>query len=157
MGDVHADPATVERRRIKRLGVAVPSILGLDLAYVAGSPFGSGAAVTLFVALTALTGFADSQGFVHASRIWDGSRFMWREAWMSGLAFTVGVVAYWAVVRFVAELGVRSAVIQTMGWFAVTIAAVALTDGGQRWEAIDIATALVVIAGLGFLLYRFSA
>lgn len=157
MDEMRVDASVIERRRIKRLGILVPSVLGLDLTYVAGSTVGSGAAVTLFVALTALTGFADSQGFVHASRIWDGSRFVWREAWMSGLAFSVGVVAYWAVVRFIAELGVRSAVIQTMGWFAVTIAAVALTDGIQRWEALDVATAVVVVAGLALLFYRTAA
>jgi hypothetical protein len=42
-----------------------------------------------------------------------------------------------------------------MGWFAVTIAAVVLTDsGGHRWQALDTATAAVVVAGLGLLLYR---
>jgi len=154
MDEAQASAALVERRRIKRLGIALPTVLGLDLAYVAGSAFGQGVAVTLFIALTAVTGFADSQGFVHAARIWDGGRWVWREAWFSGIAFAVGVVAYWVVVRFVAELGVRSAAIQTMGWFAVTIAAVALTEGGQKWEPLDVVTAIVVVAGLGLLLYR---
>jgi len=157
MDEVHASTALVERRRIKRLGVALPTVLGLDLAYVAGSAFGQGVAVTLFIALTAVTGMADSQGFVHASRIWDDGRWVWREVWMSGVAFAVGVVSYWVVVRFVAELGVRSAAIQTMGWFAVTIAAVALTEGGHKWEPLDVVTAIVVVAGLGLLLYRTAA
>lgn len=157
MDDVQASTALVERRRIKRLGIALPTVLGLDLAYVAGSTVGQGVAVTLFIALTAVTGFADSQGFVHASRIWDDGRWMWREAWLSGVAFAIGVVSYWVVVRFVAELGVRSAALQTMGWFAVTIAAVALTEGGHKWEPLDIVTAIVVVAGLGLLLYRTAA
>ncbi|HEX4822427.1 MAG TPA: hypothetical protein VFV00_19620 [Acidimicrobiales bacterium] len=157
MDEVQAAAALVERRRVKRLGVALPTVLGLDLAYVAGSTVGQGAAVTLFIALTAVTGFADSQGFVHASRIWDEGRWVWREAWFSGAAFAVGVVSYWVVVRFIAELGVRSAAVQTMGWFAVTIAAVALTEGGHKWEPLDIATAIVVAAGLALLLYRTSA
>jgi len=155
--ELPAPPALVEQRRIRRLGIALPTVLGLDLAYVAGSAFGQGVAVTLFIALTAVTGLADSQGFVHASRIWDDGRWMWREAWMSGVAFAVGVVSYWVVVRFVAELGVRSAAIQTMGWFAVTIAAVALTEGGHKWEALDVVTAIVVVGGLGLLLYRTAA
>ena len=147
-----------ERRKIKGLRWAAPSVLGLDLTFLAGSAWGQGRAVTLFVALTALTGFADSQGFVHASRIWDGGDVVWREAIVSGFAFLVGVVAYWIVVRFVSELGVRSAALQTMGWFAVTIAAVVLTDPGHhRWELLDSATALVVITGLGLLLYRTGA
>ena len=157
MDEANASTALVERQRIKRLGVALPTVLGLDLAYVAGSAFGQGVAVTLFIALTAVTGMADSQGFVHASRIWDDGRWVWREAWMSGVAFAVGVVSYWVVVRFVAELGVRSAAIQTMGWFAVTIAAVALTEGGHKWEPLDVVTAIVVVAGLGLLLYRTAA
>ena len=154
MDDLQATAAVVEQRRIKRLGVALPTVLGLDLAYVAGSTVGQGVAVTLFIALTAVTGLADSQGFVHAARIWDDGRWVWREAWLSSIGFAVGVVSYWVVVRFVAELGVRSAAVQTMGWFAVTIAAVALTEGGHRWEPLDIVTAIVVVAGLGLLLYR---
>jgi len=146
---------TTERRRVKVLGVAVPTVLGLDLAFVAGSTVGRGTAVTLFVAFTALTGYADSQGFVHAARVWDDGHLVAREVLISGVAFVVGVVAYWVVVRFVSELGVRSALIQTMGWFAVTIAAVWLTEAGtQRWQLLDTATALVVVAGLGLLLYR---
>jgi hypothetical protein len=148
----------VERKRVKRIGIAVPSVLGLDLTFLAGSAWGQGRAVAVFVALTALTGFADSQGFIHASRIWHDGQVIWREVWQSGLAFMIGVVAYWAVVRMVAELGVRSAVLQTMGWFAVTIAAVVLTDsGGHRWQLVDTATAAVVVAGLGLLLYRTGA
>jgi hypothetical protein len=144
-----------ERRKVRRIGFTVPAVLGLDLTFVAGSAWGQARAVTLFVALTALTGYADSQGFVHASRIWDGGTVVWREALLSGIAFFVGVVAYWMVVRFVAELGVRSAVLQTMGWFAVTIAAVVLTDPGHhRWALLDTATAAVVVGGLGLLLYR---
>lgn len=144
-----------ERQRIKILGVTVPTILGLDLAYLAGSTVGRGTAVTLFVAFTALTGYADSQGFIHAARIWDSGQLVAREMFLSGIAFFVGVLAYWVVVRFISELGVKSALLQTMGWFAVTIAAVWLADAGaQRWQALDTATALVVIAGLGLLLYR---
>ena len=156
MDEAPATATLVEQRRVKRLGLALPTVLGLDLAYVAGSTVGQGAAVTLFIALTAVTGFADSQGFVHASRIWDDGRWVWREAWMSGVAFAVGVVSYWVVVRFIAELGVRSAAVQTMGWFAVTIAAVAVTEGGHKWEPLDIVTAIVVVAGLALLLYRTS-
>ena len=158
MADVQVVERVEEHRRAKRLSFALPSILGLDLTYVAGSAWGQGRAVTLFVAFTALTGFADSQGFVHASKVWDGGNLVAREVLFSGLAFLVGVVAYWIVVRFVSELGVRSAVLQTMGWFAVTIAAVVLTDaGGHRWELLDSATAVVVVSGLGLLLYRTGA
>jgi len=158
MADVPTSPSpalATERRRIKVLGFTVPAVLGLDLAFVAGSTVGRGTAVTLFVAFTALTGYADSQGFIHAARVWDGGQLVMREMLVSGLAFFVGVIAYWVVVRYITELGVRSALIQTMGWFAVTIAAVWLTDAGtQRWQTLDTVTAVVVIAGLDLLLYR---
>jgi hypothetical protein len=154
---MHEAPA-VERRRIRRVGLAVPAVLGLDLTFVTASAWGQARVVTLFVALTALTGYADSQGFVHASRVWDGGQLVLREAIISGLAFMIGVVAYLLVVRFVSELGVRSSVLQTMGWFAVTIAAVVVTDAGyQRWTLLDATTAIVVVAGLGLLLYRTAA
>jgi hypothetical protein len=158
MEDTHTLQRSVERQRVKRLGIAVPTVLGIDLTFVAGSAWGQGPAVAMFVALTALTGFADSQGFIHASRVWDGGQLVWSEVWRSGLAFFIGVVAYWAVVRTIADLGVRSATIQTMGWFAVTIAAVVLTDSSQnRWELLDTVTALVVVAGLGLLMFRNAA
>ena len=81
-----------------------------------------------------------------------------REALLSGLAFFIGVAAYLFVVRFVAELGVKSAVLQTMGWFAVTIAAVVVTEASyQRWTLLDTTTAILVVSGLGLLLYRTSA
>jgi hypothetical protein len=147
-----------QRRRVKRLGFAVPSVLSLDVAFVAGSAWGQGRAVALFVALTALTGFADSQGFIHAAKVWEDGQLVWDEALKSGLGFFVGVIAYWAVVRMVADLGVRSATIQTMGWFAITIAAVVLTDAGaHRWQPLDTATAAVVVAGLGLLMFRTGA
>ena len=153
-----AEPRAVERKRVKRIGIAVPTVLGLDLTFLAGSAWGQGRAVAVFVALTALTGLADSQGFIHAARVWDDGQVVWREVWQSGLAFLIGIVTYWVVVRLIAELGVKSATIQTMGWFAVTIVAVVLTDsGGHRWQLLDTATAAVVVAGLGLLLYRTGA
>jgi hypothetical protein len=45
-----------------------------------------------------------------------------------------------------------------MGWFAITIAAVVLTDAGaHRWQPLDTATAAVVVAGLGLLMFRTGA
>jgi hypothetical protein len=147
------------RATTNRLWLALSSVVGLDLAFLAGSAWGRGRAVALVVAFTALTGYADSQGFVHASRIWGTSgQVLRREMVLSGLAFVVGIGAYWIVIRFATELGVGSAVLQTMGWFAVTIAAVVLTEGGQqRWDLLDTATAAVVVSGLGLLLYRTAA
>lgn len=153
-----ASPAAyriADGRTVKSLGVAMSAVFGLDVTFLAGAAWGRGRAVVLVVAFTVLTGFADSQGFVHAARVWDGGTLVWREVALSALGFVVGVVAYWVVVRYAGQLGVRSAVLQTMGWFAVTIAAVVLTDPGHhRWQVLDSATAAVVVGGLGLLLYR---
>jgi hypothetical protein len=148
-------PAIDRHRTVKGLWVALVSVFGLDLSFVAGSAWGRGQAVVLVSFFTVLTGYADSRGFVHAARVWDGGQVIWREVAMSGLGFLIGVVAYWIVVRFAGQLGVRSALLQTIGWFAVTVFAVALTDAGQhRWQMLDTATAAVVVSGLGVLLYR---
>jgi len=141
--------------RVKGLWLALASIVGVDLTFVAGSAWSRGQAVALVSIFTVLTGYADSRGFVHAARVWAGGQVVWREVALSGLGFFVGVVAYWLVVRLAGELGVRSALLQTMGWFAVTIFAVALTDAGQhRWDLVDFWTVGVVVSGLGLLLYR---
>jgi len=145
----------ITRPTVKSLWLALASVFSVDLAFVSGSAWGRGQAVALASVFTVITGYADSRGFVHAARVWAGGDLVWREVALSGVAFLIGVVAYWVVVRFAGELGVRSAMVQTMGWFAVTIFAVALTDTGQHtWHLFDAATAAVVVSGLGLLLYR---
>ena len=145
----------IRRPTLKSMWLALASVFSIDLAFVTGSAWGRGQAVALVSVFTVITGYADSRGFVHASKVWAGSNLVWREVALSGVAFLIGVVAYWIVVRFAGELGVRSALLQTMGWFAVTIFAVALTDAGQHaWNLLDMATAGVVVSGLGLLLYR---
>ena len=158
MHDARVATARNDRPIVNGLAIAVSSVLGIDLAFLAGAAWGRGRTVALLVVFTVLTGYADSQGFVHAAKVWDGSQVAWRHVLLSAAGFAVGVVAYWIVVRFAGQLGVRSASLQTMGWFAVTIAAVVLTDPGHhRWQLVDTATAAVVVGGLGLLLYRTSA
>lgn len=149
---------TIRRPTLKSLWVALASVFSIDLAFVTGSAWGRGQAAALVSVFTVITGYADSRGFVHAARIWSGGELVWREVALSGLGFLVGVVAYWVVVRYAEQLGVHSAMLQTMGWFAVTIFAVAVTDAGQHaWNLFDAATAAVVVGGLGLLLYRTGA
>jgi len=137
------------------LGLVAATLAGLSGSFLLASLSGKGRAAMLVTALTAVTGYADSRGFVHAAHVWSQGQVVWREVALSGLGFLVGVVAYWAVVRFAGELGVHSAFLQTLGWFAVTIAAVAVAEGGAfRWQPVDIVTAGVVVSGLGLLLYR---
>ena len=149
-------PAVDPRARtVKGMWLALASVFSVDLSFVAGSAWGRGQAVALVSIFTVITGYADSRGFVHAAKVWANGQVVWREVALSGLGFLIGVVAYWIVVRFASQLGVQSAVLQTMGWFAVTIFAVVLTDIGHlNWQPLDTATAGVVVAGLGLLLYR---
>ena len=148
----------IRRPTLKSMWLALASVFSVDLAFVTGSAWGRGQSVALVSVFTVITGYADSRGFVHAAKVWAGGNLVWREVALSGAAFFVGVIAYWIVVRFAGELGVRSALLQTMGWFAVTIFAVALTDAGQHaWNLLDVATAAVVVSGLGLLLYRTAA
>lgn len=147
--------SSIRRPTLKSLWMALASVFSVDLAFVTGSTWGRGQAVALVSVFTVITGYADSRGFVHAAKVWADGQVVWREIAISGVAFFIGVVAYWIVVRFAGELGVRSALLQTMGWFAVTIFAVALTDAGQHtWHLLDAATAAVVVSGMGLLLYR---
>src|SRR6266542_4002373 len=138
----------VGRPTLKNMWLALASVFSVDLAFVTGSTWGRGQAVALVSVFTVITGYADSRGFVHAAKVWSGGQVVWREVAVSGLGFLIGVVAYWIVVRYAGELGVRSALLQTMGWFAVTVVAVAVTDAGQhRWQMLDTATAAVVVSG----------
>jgi hypothetical protein len=151
-------PVGSERPTLKSLWMALVSVFSVDLAFVTGAAWGRGQAVALLSVFTVITGYADSRGFVHAAKVWAGGTVVWREVALSGVAFLIGVVAYWIVLRFAGQLGVRSAMLQTIGWFAVTILAVALTDAGQHsWSLFDAATAAVVISGLGLLMYRTAA
>jgi len=148
-------PVDPRRRTIKNLWMALASIFSINLSFLAGTAWDRGQAVAMVSLFTVITGYADSRGFIHAARVWADGEIVWREVALSGLGFLVGVVAYWIVVRYASQLGVQSALLQTMGWFAITILAVALTDAGQlRWQPLDFATAGVVVAGLGLLLYR---
>lgn len=110
------------------------------------------------VALCCVSGIADAQGFVHASRMWRGDRFVWLELGRSAAGFAVGISFYWMSVRFMQRLGILAPEIQTMIWFAATIIGVAMASGRfGRWPPGDQFVAAGVIFGLGWLLMRSSA
>ena len=111
--------------------------------------------ILLIIFFTLLSGFGDAQGFLHSSRIWQNGGFVWQEAVKSMSGFLFGIVMFWFGLRWLGQLGVVSAEIQTLLWFGVTIIGVALLSGHfARWERVDQAVAVAVLAGIGWLLFR---
>ena len=111
--------------------------------------------VLLVLVLTIFSGVADSQGFIHAARIWEGTRPLWGEVAGSALGFAGGAVCYWLALRYLNELGVVAPEIQTLLWFAVTIVGVAVYSGRfLQWPLPDQVVALGVLAGIGWLVLR---
>jgi hypothetical protein len=105
--------------------------------------------------LTLASGLGDAQGFIHAARMWQDGRMVWRELLASAGGFAVGIGSYWIAVRYLVSAGVLSAEIQTLIWFGVTIVGVAVVNGRfLAWPAADQAVAAGVLAGLGWLVLR---
>jgi hypothetical protein len=113
---------------------------------------------TACVGLTLVSGVGDTYGFVHATGAWRGGALVVSELARSAIGFAVGIATYWLVVRYLAELGVRSTTLQTLGWFAVTIVGVAVVSGDvARWSPINQVIAGAVVAGVGWLLVNAGA
>lgn len=109
----------------------------------------------LLSGLTLASGLGDAHGFVHAARMWQDGRLVWRELAQSALGFGLGIGTYWIAVRDLVRAGVLSPEVQTLVWFGVTIVGVALVSGRiLSWRALDQVVAVAVLAGLGFLLVR---
>jgi hypothetical protein len=109
----------------------------------------------LIVVLTIASGFGDSHGFLHASRMWEDGQLKWDELAMSALCFCLGTIPYWLAIRFLQQIGARFAETQAILWFAVTMVGVALFSGKfVHWAMVDQAVALAVLAGVGWLLFR---
>lgn len=111
--------------------------------------------IFLIVVLTLLSGWGDSQGFLHASNIWLGGKLVWSEFIKSALGFSLGLGMYWICIRFLQEFRIVSPEMQTLGWFTVTIVGVALFSGKfLQWHFIDQIVGIAILLGIGWLLYR---
>lgn len=110
----------------------------------------------LFISLlTLISGFSDSQGFLHAANIWHKGNIVWSELGKSALGFVGGVISYWIVIKFLQEVGIVLPEIQAIGWFAVTIIGIAILSGKfVNWQSIDQIIAILVVCGLGWLMFR---
>ena len=105
--------------------------------------------------LTILSGWSDSQGFLHADNIWKRSQIVFPELIKSALGFAFGVIAYWITLKVLSEIKTVSVEIQTLGWFGITIIGVALTSGNfLKWQLMDQLVALLVFVGIFWLLFH---
>jgi hypothetical protein len=111
--------------------------------------------LVLIVGITLVSGIGDSHGFIHAARMWHNLKFVWDEFGKSALGFGVGIGSYWISVRYLNEFGLLSPETQTLIWFGTTIVGVALLSGRFfLWQTIDQLVAVVVLLGIGWLLFR---
>ncbi len=111
--------------------------------------------IALIAVFTVLSGFGDAEGFIHASKVWQNGRFVWREALLCIAGFQVGMLMYWLALWKLSSHGVVAVEIQTLFWFVATIIGVAVLSGRiASWPLIDQAVALALLAGIGWLIYR---
>lgn len=109
----------------------------------------------LIVGITLISGIGDSQGFIYAAKMWQNGKIVWNEFGKSALGFGIGISTYWFAVKYLKEFGVFSPEIQTLIWFGVTIIGVALISRKFFvWQMIDQVIAIIVFAGIGWLLFR---
>lgn len=109
----------------------------------------------LVLVLIVLSGFADSLGFVYAAKIWQAGELSWPDVWRSALGWILGITMYVISLKYMARLGVTSAEIQTLVWFAMTIIGVVIFSGRFfGWPRLEQAVAVLVLVGLGWLLAR---
>ena len=57
--------------------------------------------MVLIIGLTLLSGIADSHGFVHAAKIWEGQKVIWSEVTKSTIGFASGILLYYYNAKFV--------------------------------------------------------
>ncbi len=113
---------------------------------------------SLVVAITLVSGIGDSQGFVHAARVWQDGRLVWDELAKSALGFAVGIGAFWLSVKYLRELGVLAPETQSILWFGITMIGVAAASGRFFvWRALEQTVAIAVLVGIGWLVSREAA
>ena len=79
--------------------------------------------------LTALSAFFDAKGFVYAAQAWRDGALIPATAFRAVVFFLGGVSVYISTIGLQQRLGVHSAALQTLFWFAMTIIGIALLDG----------------------------
>jgi hypothetical protein len=111
--------------------------------------------VALIAVFTLLSGLGDAEGFIHASKVWQDGRFVWREALLCVAGFQFGMLMYWLALWKLSGHGIVAVELQTLFWFGATIVGVAVLSGRIiSWPPIDQIVAAAVLAGICWLMYR---
>ena len=114
--------------------------------------------VILVVALTLFSGLADSRAFLFAAKTWENDRLSFLLLGKALLYFAIGILLYILSLKFLRYLGVHSATIQTSLWFMATLLGLAIISGDfLKWQRLDQAIAILVAAGLTWLVVRVEA
>jgi hypothetical protein len=109
----------------------------------------------LVFALIVLSACADSIGFIHAAKIWQKDTISWINFGVSTAAWGAGIMLYVVSLRYMTRLGITSAEIHTLVWFAMTIIGVMLFSGRfLSWPRLEQGVATLLLVGLGWLLVR---
>jgi hypothetical protein len=102
--------------------------------------------------LTFASGLMDARAFLHAANAWPNGAFNGRVALAAILWFAGGISMYIIAVRFMQNIGVTGAALQTALWFLVTAVGIAILDGSVvQWSRLQQAVGVVVAIGLGYL------
>lgn len=111
--------------------------------------------ILLILGITIVSGIADSQGFIHASKIWVNNKIVWSELGKSALGFAIGISLYWLVLKYMSAAGIVAPELQTLIWFSLTILGVAIISKTfLRWQTIDQIVGVAVLAGVAWLMVR---
>lgn len=111
--------------------------------------------LALVITVMVLAGLFDSQGYYHATKIWRGSTIVWGEVAKSAGTYALGTLMFWLAVRLLQTFGDVPPEVQTALAFAVIIVGVAAVSGrALSWRPVDQIVAVVVLAGIGWLLFR---
>lgn len=109
----------------------------------------------IIIVITVLSGIGDSQGFIHAAKVWANDTLVWSEVGKSALGFAIGISLYWIVIKYMNAAGIAAPEIQTLAWFSITILGVAIISRNFfHWQTIDQIVGVAVLAGVGWLMVR---
>jgi hypothetical protein len=107
----------------------------------------------LVLLLTVTSGVMDARGFVYAGRAWPEGNLDWAAVGQSLLAFFAGISLYIGAVRFMQTVGLHAVALQSGIWFVATAIGIATLDGSvTQWTRLQQLVALVVMAGLAWLI-----
>ena len=111
---------------------------------------------TLFLAIFTIgSGLADSQAFIHSSKIWEEGKLVWHQVGFAAGAFALGLVLYWIAIYFANRAGVVSPEVQTIGWFVATIVGVSLVNRSYlAWALSNKILGIAIVLLLAVLAYR---